>query len=110
MFAVLVLLISFTIAASVVDFPDPVGPVTIPNLYAYLLYHKDLRKTKLFHVWYFTFYSSTNTYGSINCFTKFAPNLKPLRAIAGLTHVFFQIFPILLHYSSLKANLLYLAL
>ena len=27
-FAVLVLFISFTIAASVVDFPDPVGPVT----------------------------------------------------------------------------------
>ena len=31
-FAVLVLLISFTIAASVVDFPDPVGPVTKTNL------------------------------------------------------------------------------
>ena len=27
-FDVLVLLISFTIAASVVDFPEPVGPVT----------------------------------------------------------------------------------
>jgi len=30
-FAVLVLLISFTIAASVVDFPEPVGPVTKTN-------------------------------------------------------------------------------
>ena len=42
MFEVIVLFISLTIAARVVDFPEPVGPVTKTILCAYQLYRKAL--------------------------------------------------------------------
>ena len=40
-FAVLVLFISLTIAASVVDLPEPVGPVTKTSLGESRQYHKE---------------------------------------------------------------------
>ena len=41
-FAVLVLFISLTIAASVVDLPEPVGPVTKISLYESRQCHKEI--------------------------------------------------------------------